>query len=87
MQYILTQEEYDALKKERKHEIELSVSKLQKLCTKISDEMPIKRGWAKDEEPKPWGCVITQEKDGDEWYCDSCPVQDICPKQYKPYSK
>ena len=86
MQYLLTQEEYDALRARQQHEIELSTKKLQTLCTKIADTMPVKWGWSKDEEAKPWGCVLTAAKNNEEWYCDSCPVQDICPAD-KEWSK
>mgnify|MGYP003333244324 FL=1 len=84
MQYILTEEEYKELQKKRKHEIQLSRSKLQTLCTTIANEMPVKWGWSKDEEAKPWGCILTTEE---EWYCDSCPVTDICPNMDKHWSK
>lgn len=84
MQYLLTQEEYDALRARQQHEIELSTKKLQKLCTKIADTMPVKWGWSKDEEAKPWGCIHSQQE---EWYCDSCPVQEICPEPDKEWSK
>jgi len=84
MQYILTQEEYDALRKKQQHELTLSKGKLQKLCTKIADTMPVKWGWSKDEEAKPWGCILTNEH---EWYCDSCPVQEICPYHSKSWSQ
>lgn len=93
MQYILSQEEYDELKAKRSHEIQLSKKKLQDLCTKIADTMPVQWNWgSKKNDPeyfKPWGCVFTVEKEHrfDEWYCDQCPVQDICPSTYKPYSK
>ena len=87
MQYILTQEEYDALRAKQKHDISMSRSKLQRLCTRIADEMPVKWGWSKDEEAKPWGCLLTRAKEGEEWYCDSCPVQEICPSDQMEYSK
>lgn len=85
MQYILTQEEYDALKLAKAEAITLSRSKLQKLCTKIADTMPVKWGWG-EPDPKPWGCIITAKANDDEWYCDKCPVQDICPAD-KHWSK
>lgn len=85
MQYILTQEEYDALTARRGRELQLSEKKLQHLCTRIANEMPVKWGWSKREELKPWGCILTSKDE--EWYCDSCPVQDICPYPDKLYSK
>lgn len=84
MQYLLTQEEYDALRARQQHEIKLSQAKLQKLCTKIADTMPVKWGWSKDEEAKPWGCILTEKH---EHYCDKCPVQEICPEPDKEWSK
>lgn len=83
MQYILSEEEYSALKKEQEQSIRLAKGKLQKLCTKIADEMPVTWGWGGND-PKPWGCI---ESSKEEWYCDKCPVQTICPKEWKHYSK
>jgi hypothetical protein len=87
MQYILTEEEYQALRSKQQHDLALSRNKLQILCTKIANEMPVKWGWSKDEEAKPWGCILTRANEGNEWYCDSCPVQEICPNPNKDYSK
>jgi hypothetical protein len=87
MQYILTEEEYQALRSKQKHDLALSRTKLQILCTKIANEMPVKWGWSKNEEAKPWGCTLTRANEGNEWYCDSCPVQEICPNPNKEYSK
>lgn len=87
MQYILTQEEYDKLRKEQRQRIDLQNKKLQALCTKIANEMPVVWGWGVQPDPKPWGCVITAEEQHEEWYCDKCPVQEICPHEGKEYSK
>lgn len=84
MQYLLTQEEYDALRARQQHEIKLSRDKLQKLCTKIANTMPIKRSWDPNKEPYPWGCILTEKY---EHYCDDCPVQEICPEPDKEWSK
>ena len=86
MQYVLTQEEYDELRAKQTLDLGMQKDRLQTLCTLIADTMPVKWGWSKDEEPKPWGCVLTAAKYHDEWYCDSCPVQDICPAD-KEWSK
>lgn len=83
MQYILTQAEYDELKRKQSLQLELSEKKLQALCTKIADAMPVTWGWG-GPDPKPWGCKLSAE---DEWYCDKCPVQDICPSDEKDWSK
>ena len=88
MQYILTQEEYNELLAKKKTEIGLYKEKLQNLCTKIANEMPITRSWDKNNK-SPWGCILTQkDKDGYlDWYCDNCPVQYICPYEYKEFSQ
>lgn len=85
MQYILTKEEYDelALKKDWRTGLNVTQKRLQELCTKIANEMPVIWGWG-GPDPKPWGCILTEEG---EWYCDKCPVQDICPYLHKEWSQ
>lgn len=83
MLYILSQEEYDALKAKQEAGLRLSEKKLQTLCTKIADTMPITVSWDK-EWNEPWGCIHTVD---DEHYCDHCPVEEICPNPYKMWSK
>lgn len=85
MQYILTEEEFETLQNKKTKDINLSKKKLQALCTKIANEMPVVWGWG-GPDPKPWGCIKSTE-DGDEWYCDNCPVTEICPEPYKHWSK
>lgn len=82
MQYILSEQEYRDLTAQAQL-VTISKAELQKLCTKIADEMPVKWGW-NGPDPKPWGCILS--KDG-EWYCDKCPVQQICPEPFKEWSK
>lgn len=83
MKYILSQREYDELRLGQKLKIKLEQKKLQDLCTKIANEMPVEWGW-NGPDPKPWRCILTE---AGEWYCDSCPVQTICPHPHKEYSK
>lgn len=85
MMYILTEQEYGDLRKKQALDLKLKKDELQKLCSKIANEMPVKWGWG-GPDPKPWGCVLTQEGD-DEWYCDKCPVQTICPSDRKSWSQ
>lgn len=88
MQYILDETEMEEVRKLRDSLKFLpSVEKLQKMCTKIADEWPAWRGWDGKDEPKPWGCIITERENGQEWYCDDCPVQNICPNQYKEWGQ
>ena len=82
MMFVLTQQEYDGLREARKHEIQLSKKKLQDLCTKIADEMPVKF-WGR-KEASVWGCILTI---GDEHCCDECPVTQICPHESKEWSQ
>jgi hypothetical protein len=86
MQYILSQEEFDNFQAKKQEITKTAQKKLQDLCTKIADTMPIKRGWPGDppEYFEPWGCILTKKY---EWYCDSCPVTEICPHPYKHWSK
>lgn len=102
MQYILTEEEYQALKKKQILEIDMQKKKLQKLCTKIANTMPIFY-WG-NKEARIWGCIRNEYNENVECldeddvprgveitmssgYCDECPVQDICPETNKRYSK
>ena len=85
MQYLLTQTEYDSLLAGNEQRLKLADKKLQTLCTKIADEMPVKwEGWQGKPIIEPWGCILTK---GHEWYCDNCPVREICPNQHKTYSQ
>jgi hypothetical protein len=84
MQYILSQQEYDELRSIQKRRIALSDKRLQTLCTKIADTMPVKWGWETPDVAKPWGCILSVDH---EWYCDQCPVQEICPNVSKAWSK
>lgn len=91
MQYILTQEEYDKLRSLKKQALELHETKLQVLCTKIANEMPVTRSWSKTD-TSPWGCIIHEDDSDPEHYdnfgyCDQCPVQEICPYEFKRYSQ
>lgn len=86
MMYILTQAEYDELVAQRQQKLRLSEKKLQDLCTKIAETMPIKWSFSssgrRDATVQPWGCVLT----GSQIHCDDCPVQEICPAP-KDYSQ
>lgn len=83
MQYILSEEEYKGLVNKKQSTIDLETKKLQTLCTKIANKMPVVWGW-NGPDPKPWGCILTENG---EWYCDKCPVQEICPSKEKEYTK
>jgi len=78
MQYLLTEEEYRELNKPPY--LGLTKKRLQTLCTKIADTMPVNAGWRR-EENVPWGCILSKIEDDDEWFCDECP------HERKHYSK
>lgn len=90
MQYILSQEEYDELKAKKNLDFKMKTKELQKLCTKICDTMPVNWGWGNHDgrtDPKPWGCILSVKDNDYEWYCDTCPVTEICPYPNKNWSK
>jgi hypothetical protein len=84
MQYILTEEEYTSLINKIDEQKRMpSKKELQKFCTKIADEMPIKVKWVQGD-PQPWQCILTVDY---EWYCDECPAKSVCPYEHKSHSK
>ena len=105
MQYILSEKEYQELKKKQVLDFDVEKNKLQKLCTKIANTMPV--FYWKRKEASIWGCILNDNEYNNEnsnWldeddvprgveitmtpgYCDECPVIDICPNEYKKYSK
>jgi hypothetical protein len=94
MMYILTEEEYQNLRQVRALKEagikRAATKKMQDLCTQIADTMPIK-GRKKGDPSVPWLCKITVEREGRdhdaEWYCDRCPVVEICPHGNKTFSQ
>lgn len=88
MQYILSEEEMENIRQVKLEHMELvkrlqSITKLQKMCSKIADEWPTFTGW-NPHKAEPWGCILTVDY---EHYCDECPVQSICPNERKSWSK
>ena len=81
MQYVLTEEEYKALVDAKKKALQDVGSTLQNLCTMVADNLPITVYWSKEKEP--WKCIHSMET---EWYCDNCPVLEMCPSN-KNWSK
>lgn len=82
MQYILSQEEYTSLVSMKENRLLKDTKKLQELCTKIANKMPVHVTWIKTPDV-PWGCIL----EGCQDYCDYCPVPEICPNTYKQWSK
>ena len=90
MQYLLSEDEFNQLRDKArigaqcqdKTVVNLTPKQLQALCTEIANTLPVVT-W-KSVDPEPWGCMLT---DDDEWYCDECPVQKLCPCNKKSWSK
>lgn len=82
MQYILTEDEMEVFRERAmRGDSAPDKVKLQELCTLVADNVPVKDGWYKG---KVWGCILTNK---DEWYCDDCPAQELCPHPHKEWSK
>ena len=82
MQFLLTEEEYEALlKRATAGDKAPKPEHLQQLCTVVANHVPVQAGLMKG---KPWGCIITVK---DLTYCDECPAQGLCPYPYKRWSK
>ena len=84
MQRLLTEDEYQELVHRGDMASEDMQEILQDLCTRVCNHMPVNWGWGEPKDPKPWGCILTEKG---EWYCDSCPVQKVCPNEHKEWSK
>ncbi len=86
MQYILTQEEMNALQAKAGISSRMpSEKKLQEFCTKIADEFIVQEGWAKG---RVWGCILTFDDSGNiDHYCDECPAKSVCPYPHKEWSQ
>ena len=83
MQYILSQEEMADTSKKLEAASRLpSVKKLQAFCTMVANTLVLTSGWRKG---SVWGCILTEKEE--EWYCDDCPAQEVCPYDAKHWSK
>jgi hypothetical protein len=86
MQYLLTQQEYEALHREKRLRTEGQTAELQKLCTLAAQHIPIVVEWSSDKTPRPWGCILGP-REQDPGYCDCCPAREVCPHEGKEWSK
>jgi len=78
MKYILTEKELRRYEKR----IEEKQSIINGLCQRVCDSEPISiEGCYKN----TWGCIYSSDHKN-EWYCDECPVLNICGK-IKHFSK
>jgi hypothetical protein len=85
MMYILTEEEFAALKKKQTDGLAINVARRQAICTQVAMTMPILVKW-RGPIPQPWGCHLDEKQGDSEWPCDECPIQELCPAD-KVWSK
>lgn len=86
MQYILTEAEYTALKREQSARLNETAENLQAICTLAAQHIPVAREWSRDKTPAPWGCILGP-REQNPGYCDDCPVSSICPHEGKEWSQ
>lgn len=86
MNYLLTQQEYDDLRREKQSRTDKQKDELQALCTLAAQHIPVVLEWSRGEPPRPWGCILGP-REQDPGYCDKCPAADICPHERKEWSK
>ena len=86
MQYILTQQEYDDLRRAQGALETVKKEALQKLCTEAANHIPVKR-WGRTSDSRPWGCILDGESPNYDGYCDECPAQAVCPHEDKDWSQ
>lgn len=85
MQYILSEEELQALRKLAQEAEVKNAVELQELCILAALHVPIERRWAPERPPAPWGCILVKKHDPG--YCDDCPAKKVCPHPSKRFSK
>lgn len=78
MQYLLTREEYEQLKRQGGDALRRANETIQRLCTRVSD-----LSVGKIEHHA--GCILNPDT-GEGGYCDQCPVIDDCPYEHKNWS-
>jgi hypothetical protein len=82
MQYLLTQQEFDELNDKARAVQVRHTEELQSVCTLVANHAPAHRPWA-PKDKSPWLCIIGHRGH----YCDCCPAKNICPYQFKEWSK
>ena len=86
MQYILSEAEYQELKRDQATRLRVKQEKLQSICTLAAQHIPVAHDWSHDKTPRPWGCILGPDEQNP-GYCDDCPVSDLCPHPGKEWSK
>jgi endonuclease III len=84
MKYLLNEKEYQSLTQVGKELRKQYDETLFDLCRRVCNNEPVRWTWGDGKDtPKPWGCI----KDDEHWHCDECPVQNVCPYEYKSHSQ
>lgn len=86
MQYLLTEAEYEALKRDKDSPAAINIDELQALCVLAAQHIPVPHDWSEDKTPRPWGCILGP-REQHPGYCDDCPCQRVCPSLGKAWSK
>jgi len=84
MQYLLSEQEYGALKREKQIRTQQQNRELQEFCTLAAEHIPVTVSW-RSGKPEPWGCILSRKDHSG--YCDECPTQRVCPNENKEWSK
>ena len=88
MQYILSEEEYQALTATKQA---VDKNALLDLCRRAAKHIPISVSYGPGENSGPegpWGCILDTFQQGrGPRYCDLCPSRHICPYDEKVWSK
>jgi hypothetical protein len=91
MQYLLTEDEMEVIRRERSvvaklPGMETLINVVRHIACNMVDTKPIKGGTP---QTRPHGCIHVEDPRGPQWqvqYCDYCSVAGICP-QSKNWSK
>ena len=86
MQYLLTEEEYNELRIQnnaKQRECDIIINDL---CQTVANHLPVHVSdpHSPIQKQEPWKCIRSVKY---EWYCDNCPVKDICRWPNKVFSK
>ncbi len=86
MQYLLTQEEFNNLKKGVNLELEARQEIIDNLCQIAADHVLVKPSTVDFHRMRaPYGCVRSSSNDTE--YCDNRPVEKLCEHKEKKFTK
>lgn len=88
MQYLLSQEEWGALKRRERASVEMikevKDKVIQDLCIMIAENIPGKEDRI-GAHSIPHGCYLSRELELQTSFCNFCPVEGVCPNPNKRY--